>query len=251
MPFSTNSIAMLPERNGVAWTQCPVLRHIPEKVFRWPPASTSPPVALSHCHMHVSLRRFILGVAALLIAAAAVQRFSLLAATPSPVTPRPTPGSSRPPSGHGRRRWQPIASPPPPKAGAPQAEGTAAECAKMRLEHLVVVGVAWGTLSAAKQMRWTRLGCDMLLQSPFEADVAATGAVSEVFLQRYRSNHRTALAGREAGESCTFGTLPPSPALIAAHPPHPLHQPGGYPVLQTGARLWWRWRRARPTAVCG
>mmetsp|Transcript_10306 Transcript_10306/g.33877 ORF Transcript_10306/g.33877 Transcript_10306/m.33877 type:complete len:421 (+) Transcript_10306:52-1314(+) len=149
--------------------------------------------------MHVSLRRFILGVAALLIAAAAVQRFSLLAATPSSVTPRPTPGSSRPPSGHGRRRWQPIASPPPPKAGAPpQAEGTAAECAKMRLEHLVVVGVAWGTLSAAKQMRWTRLGCDMLLQSPFEADVAATGAVSEVFLQRYRSNHRTALAGREA-----------------------------------------------------
>ncbi|EOD09498.1 hypothetical protein EMIHUDRAFT_432883 [Emiliania huxleyi CCMP1516] len=148
--------------------------------------------------MHVSLRRFILGVAALLIAAAAVQRFSLLAATPPSVTPRPTPGSSRPPSGHGRRRWQPIASPPPPKAGAPQAEGTAAECAKMRLEHLVVVGVAWGTLSAAKQMRWTRLGCDMLLQSPFEADVAATGAVSEVFLQRYRSNHRTALAGREA-----------------------------------------------------
>ena len=82
----------------------------------------------------------------------------------------------------------------------------------------MVVGVAWGTLSAAKQMRWTRLGCDMLLQSPFEADVAATGAVSEVFLQRYRSNHRTALAGREAGESCTFGTLPPALRLLSSPP---------------------------------
>ena len=36
----------------------------------------------------------------------------------------------------------------------------AAECLATQRQHGVVVGVSWGSLSAAGQLRWQRLACD-------------------------------------------------------------------------------------------
>ena len=68
---------------------------------------------------------------------------------PAPRKPMPTRTA--------RRDWRSSA------VGASQGAGGSSECLSMQFEHGVKVGQSWGSLTLHGQQRWTRLGCDQLV----------------------------------------------------------------------------------------